>query len=170
MENIFECLSEKPSEDRKLRTLMATDLPHYQSHLALQNVSTVSRLVEICRALKNSEKAKKSFKPPPRKQISTLEPGLDYNPTLDIMPADTSSRDTNREIFFGRSNPSSRSHPSGFRQVSALHCWQRNEAGHIKRDCPKKSNGPTCYGCGKKNVIRPNCSKCSNNMRLGNNQ
>lgn len=166
MENIFECLSEKPSEERKLRTLMSRVLPRYQSHLALQDVSTVSQLVQICRALEESEKAKKCFKPPPRRQNFTLEPGLGYNPSSDAMSRGTSKREINKGNFLGSNHPtSSGSHPTGFGQISALHCRQCDGVGHLKRDSWKKPKGPNCYNCGKRNVIKPNCPNCSKNVR-----
>lgn len=166
MENLFECLSEKPSEEKRLRTLLPRVLPGYQSHLALQDVPTISRLVQICRALEDSEKAKKCFKPPPTKQISTLEPGLAYNSLSNRLLTSTSSRDTNRRDFGNSNHPTSSRSLGSSSQVSSLHCWQCNEVGHMKRDCRKRAKGPTCYGCGRKNVIRPNCPNCSKNGRL----
>ncbi|KAJ8975878.1 hypothetical protein NQ317_015211 [Molorchus minor] len=41
MENLFECLTEKPSEQKRLNTLLPRVLPCYQSHLALQEIVSV---------------------------------------------------------------------------------------------------------------------------------
>ncbi|KAJ8983231.1 hypothetical protein NQ317_005320 [Molorchus minor] len=84
MENLFECLTEKPSEQKRLNTLLPRVLPCYQSHLALQEIVSVSRLTQICRTLEESEKSKKLFKPPPSRPPSVLEPGLVYNSPSEV--------------------------------------------------------------------------------------
>lgn len=185
MENLFECLSEKPSEGTKLKILMSQVLPEYQSHLALQNITEVSRLVAVCRALEDSEKNKNTFRPPPNRNISTLEPGLSYTSISGSLDNNvTCSNKGQASECCGsreRSNPRGKStYFSGeFRRstvntsrennpkdgvrmnlVSEIHCWKCKGVGHVKRDCKKVQRVPTCFGCGKKGVIRPNCPNC----------
>lgn len=38
-------------------------------------------------------------------------------------------------------------------------CWNCDGTGHVYKDCTDERR-IFCYGCGKKNVYRPNCSKC----------
>lgn len=182
MENLFECLSEKPTEKRKLRTLMSQVLPEYQSHLALQDIPDVSSLVVVCRALEDSERIKKAFRPPPNKNICTLEPGLASSSSEQVLSntaacchnvhaavcshnemigSGTRASEFRSEV--SNVNTARKTYPrkkSGINQVSEVRCWKCNGIGHIKRNCRKSQRTPTCFGCGKKGVIRPNCSNC----------
>lgn len=161
MENLFECLSEKPSEQKKLRILMTRVLPCYQSHLTLQDIQTVDCLAKICRKLEESENSKKRFNPPPQKHTA-LEPGSSYMPSSSHR---SSSKDQGaRRTDYSTSNVSTGSRKfNNNRQISVLQCWQCNKTGHRSSQCRQKSSMPTCFGCGRKNVIRPNCPNCSKN-------
>lgn len=44
--------------------------------------------------------------------------------------------------------------------VSNITCWNCDRAGHAHNKCYAKKS-IFCYGCGKKNTIRPKCSNCS---------
>lgn len=40
-------------------------------------------------------------------------------------------------------------------------CWNCDDIGHTFQDCQVATRNVFCYGCGTKNVYRPNCSRCS---------
>lgn len=44
-------------------------------------------------------------------------------------------------------------------------CWNCDEKGHTYQDCEVASRNIFCYGCGTKNVYRPQCSKCAVNSQ-----
>lgn len=46
-------------------------------------------------------------------------------------------------------------------------CWNCDEMGHTFMDCAARRI-IFCYGCGTKNVVRPNCQKCVTNRLQGN--
>lgn len=50
--------------------------------------------------------------------------------------------------------------------IAALHinrtCFNCREAGHGLNDCSKPIKRIFCFGCGKENVLKPNCVKCLN--------
>lgn len=167
MENLFECLSEKPSEQKKLRTLMTKVLPCYHSHLVLQEITTVDSLVKICRKLEESENSKRCFNPPPQKQTSALETGSSHSPSSSNNTSFNFQRVKNTE-FFTKDVPTTSRRVNNCRQVSVLHCWKCNRIGHKKSECRQKSSMPTCFGCGRKNVIKPNCPNCLKNVRMEN--
>lgn len=48
-----------------------------------------------------------------------------------------------------------------------LACWNCDEVGHTYMDCASQRT-IFCYGCGAKNVIRPQCPKCSIRALQGN--
>ncbi|XP_018574464.1 uncharacterized protein LOC111692664 [Anoplophora glabripennis] len=162
MENLFECLSEKPSNEKKLRVLMSLILPEYQNHLVLQDIPHVKTLVRLCRILEDSEKTKREFRPPSSKNVFALEPSLLYAADNDIDSKGASSNyrreDADRRFHVSKGHPNFKRNSSEF--ATEVRCWNCDRVGHIKRDCKKSTGTPTCYGCGKKGVIRPNCLKC----------
>lgn len=170
MENLFSCLGEPPSQEVKLKIIRKNLLPSYQPHLALQAIPDISVLTDICRSLEDADMLRKKFQPPPR-NISVLEPGLAYRPpqvssdqpsgsnACDGFQQHTPRRSINSERNNGYWNQSSRS--KHIRQVAVVQCWRCNETGHLQRDCKRRIL--SCHGCGKLNVIRPNCPNCTKN-------
>lgn len=51
---------------------------------------------------------------------------------------------------------------------SVIACWNCDEGGHTYQDCIVATRNIFCYGCGAKNVYRPQCKRCSvNSTRRG---
>lgn len=162
MENLFYCLSEMPTENKKLQILKSRVLPQYQSHLAMKSISSIADLVECCRLLEEAEKSKKLF--------NVNKPGTSKEHTGNHKDSRNSSdsykyhKRQDSRTFAGTSGTNQRSMQG---QVAEIHCWNCNSVGHVQRDCKKGHNKPVCYGCGRRNVIRPNCPSCSKNARKG---
>ncbi|KAJ8977810.1 hypothetical protein NQ317_000067 [Molorchus minor] len=169
MENLFDCLSEKPTEKQKLRILKTRVLPQYRSHIALQEINSITNLIETCRLLEDSEVSKTAYQPPSRKNVSMLESGLTYpTPFSEASGSgDGNRRSARPENQSGTSGTIPRPlHRTGTRQPAEVRCWKCKTTGHMQRDCPDNQKRiPTCYGCGRRNVIRPNCPSCSKNGR-----
>lgn len=49
-------------------------------------------------------------------------------------------------------------------------CWNCDEMGHTFQDCQVATRNVFCYGCGQKNMYRPNCSRCTKGNGKGNGQ
>lgn len=47
-------------------------------------------------------------------------------------------------------------------------CWNCLDMGHIFLECAKPIQHQFCFGCGEKNVIKPNCVKCQKKKIQGN--
>ncbi|KAJ8930816.1 hypothetical protein NQ314_016348 [Rhamnusium bicolor] len=118
--------------------------------------------VNICRSLEEAGiiRQESQHTHSARRNRSTPETDLAY------LPAHLNNR--KRFNNYSNNNPSNRNE---VREVSELRCFKCKKLGHIKRNCtqynPDNSSGrkvPTCYGCGREGVIRPNCS-CSKNYR-----
>lgn len=52
----------------------------------------------------------------------------------------------------------------GGRQVDFI-CWNCDERGHCYQDCEIATRNVFCYGCGAKNVYRPQCARCALNSK-----
>ncbi|CAH0556567.1 unnamed protein product [Brassicogethes aeneus] len=83
----------------------------------------------------------KKYQPPPKRNISTLEPDLAF---------------LSRDVQVNRG------------AVEEFRCFKCNGVGHMKRDCQSRyPKELVCHGCGKPGVIRPNCPQCSKNAKAG---
>lgn len=47
-------------------------------------------------------------------------------------------------------------------------CWNCDTLGHTYMDCSSRIRKIFCYGCGEKNVVKPQCPKCSVRLLQGN--
>lgn len=45
-------------------------------------------------------------------------------------------------------------------------CWNCDDMNHTYRDCTQPVQGIFCYGCGQKNVLKPNCINCKNKLSV----
>lgn len=53
-------------------------------------------------------------------------------------------------------------------RADLLVCWNCDEMGHTYMDCVVATRNVFCFGCGAKNIYRPNCAKCRpGNVRQG---
>lgn len=151
MENLFGRLTVKASDEEKLRVIRKNLLPCYQVHLALQDITSIERLADVCRILENANLVQKKFRSPASRNISALEPDLAYSASFS------------RGRFADGNGGNNRA-----RDIHALSCWNCKEQGHVRRDCPKTKRYPYCFGCGEVGIIKPNCLRCrSKNARGG---
>lgn len=44
---------------------------------------------------------------------------------------------------------------------SLVTCWNCDDIGHSFQDCTVATRNVFCYGCGAKNIYKPNCQRCS---------
>lgn len=162
MQNLFNKLSEKPSEQTKLRIIRRNLLPYIQSQLALLDCTTISELSTACQRVEDAQARIERFKPPPTNPSLVTEQDLMYNPrrckqqvSAVVAPQGTHSSQT------GLSGS-----PSTARTGStAQHCWNCGQKGHMKRDCTRPRSRH-CFSCGEPNVTKASCPKCAGNAGL----
>lgn len=65
LENFFNRLTYQPLEQEKIKVIKRNLLLFYQFALALQEIKSMSRLLQLCRLLEESYNSHKFFRPPP---------------------------------------------------------------------------------------------------------
>lgn len=137
MENLFGRLSNKPDETTRLAAIRHNLQPHYQRLCSLQPINSIQDLVMACKLIEDTEAYAASFRNPPARNSSLLEPDLAYNRPARPVKVETL---TSRPVV----------------------CWNCQKTGHLYYSC-KDPLGIFCRGCGRRNTYRPNCPKCSKN-------
>lgn len=149
MENLYSRLIKSVPATERLEVIRENLLPDYHMHLALQNITSIDKLTEVCRSLEDANiMKKKNSSQFSRRHVAAMEPDLEFN----------SRPSTSRQaVRYGNQ--------SG--KIDEVRCFQCKQLGHIKRNCKQRKKNPHCYGCGREGIIRPNCEKCSKNTRPG---
>ncbi|XP_064214884.1 uncharacterized protein LOC135267096 [Tribolium castaneum] len=135
MVNLFNRLPTKPTEEEKLKVLRRNISPYYIRGLGLSDVTSVQHLLELCKKLEVS-KQYASVTRPAINQVNLLEP--------DLAGPGTSEPDIKLE------------------PIESV-CWNCNERGHYFSGCKKPRRQRFCYRCGKKDVVKSQCSCSSGN-------
>lgn len=153
MENLYSRLVKKVSPEEKLETIRENLLPDYHMHLAMQNITSLDQLGDICRNLEEANILMKKRNIPYKQNVAAIEPDLECasKSSTSRQPLERQGGDTS-----GRNKVNT---------VNELRCFSCKKLGHAKRDCPRMKKIPKCYGCGKEGVIRPNCPRCSKNVK-----
>lgn len=81
------------------------------------------------------------------------------------LSVDSSASDSLSQPTFNQGWVDAVGHPSDRNQLTV--CWNCDEMGHTFFDCSAQRK-IFCYGCGAKDVVRPQCPKCSVRTLQGN--
>lgn len=167
MENLYNRLSIKPSEEVRLKQIRKNLLPSYSQQLALHDITSISELTELCRKL---EKARLT-QPQVRKQVAVLEPELrgegfpqhfdSSGPQKQSVRSQISQNRSRVDVNYIEAIPSTSktNPPLRLPNKSVLICWNCDKSGHAFKEC-KLKRGRFCYRCGNKNQISTNCNRC----------
>lgn len=144
MENLFSRLSNKPDEETRIAAIQRNLQPHYQRACSLQRIHNLQELISVCKRVEDTEANVASFRNPPFRNSSLLEPDLAY-----ARP--------------NRAQSASNQVASLTRSTQNLTCWNCRQFGHAYQSC-KEPLGFFCRGCGRRNTYKPSCPKCSKNV------
>jgi len=165
MENLFRKLPSMPSESTRLQIVQRNLLPYIQSRLAAHPISSFQELVKFSRAIEETEARIRRFAPPPTNYRQLLEPELAYHKpsyqSAAIEIAETPVTETSSPDDLRIRSPFNVDAVS-----TPLLCWNCNQPGHSFRQCNKPRN-IFCYRCGKPDVTSKSCTKCTKNVRQG---
>lgn len=152
MEGLFNRLNVRPDEATIVNRICRNLLPFYVNHLALRNPTTISELITLCKRLEESKLWSERYRPPPNPRSGLIEPDLACSTYKSANSASNNPRNAQR-IF----NPNI-SH--NVTTLTTVKCWNCNVVGHRHHECTKPKVR-FCYGCGRKDMIRPFCPRCS---------
>lgn len=158
MQNLFNKLSDRPSDQTRLRIIRRNLLPHIQNRLALADFSTIAELTMAGQRVEETQARVDRFKPPPTNPLMVSERELMYNPRRYRQQVTTIDASTES----GQTTSTRQVDDVGSR---AIKCWNCQQSGHQKRDCTRPRT-KHCFGCGHPNVIKSACPTCSGNRAV----
>lgn len=143
MESLFRRLSNPPDEQTIVNQIRRNLLPHYISHLALVDTSTIASLSTSCKRIEESLSLSDRYKPPPSRTSGLLEP--------DLSCGSSSGNFSSKNVSTLSNN---------------VTCWNCDRVGHAYGNC-RSPRTIFCFSCGYKNKTRPNCPKCTSKNLAG---
>ncbi|KAJ8959652.1 hypothetical protein NQ318_021840, partial [Aromia moschata] len=134
MEQLFNRLSEKPSEEARVRLIRRNLLPYIQTQLSLRTITSVRELVQACRAIEETEIRVQRFCPPPTNYRQLLEPELAYHkPSVAHPPSISTVISDSSETI--PPNIAEVSHTVTNSELRVATCWNCRNTGHRFRQC-----------------------------------
>lgn len=169
MENLFNRLPVQPSEESRIAIVKRNLQPDYLTHLALQPISSMEKLVDVCHRLEEAKIVASRYRLPPTSGANLVEPEL----SATRARGRTSSVHEISEAQQVRGNDTPQAPYTEPRMITTLkpivaevNCWNCRSQGHLHKACvqPKQK---FCYRCGLSQVTVRTCPKCSGNGASG---
>lgn len=158
MENLINNLSTPLGSQEKLKIIRKGLLPNFHAHLALQNITDLNTLSDICRKLEDAGLISK------KPSVPGKVFGLYESDSTDTTSHEQCRCSCSQGTGFAEQKPHS-SNKKNFKyrkpNFSSITCFNCKKVGHKSIDCPNKSSSIYCYGCKRPGVIKPNCPQCS---------
>lgn len=188
-------LAERMTEQQLVDILRRNMLPHVQDKLLFHHINSLYDLQECVYQVEEHVQRQLELQPirRPTHRIHELSApplaaeefgvALPYNPPSIVAPPTSSGMVNWRSNPFGvqMDNPDQQYMPEQ-QEVNLIcaiappqdrnqfvTCWNCDDLGHTFVDCAA-NRIIFCYGCGTKNVVRPQCPKCSLRLVQGNGQ
>lgn len=151
MRNYMARLQTPLAESMQLSIIRKNLDPFFVDRLSLQPIESVSDLLNLGRKLEYSRQRVRKFQPPVQ-QKDSIEPDLAYHGRRRLPdrpgPSIAAVQEENLADVSAATSRGSRGP-----------CWNCQGTEHTYRDCLAKRS-VFCYGCGKANVLKPNCIPC----------
>lgn len=178
MERLSQSLSQKMSQQQKLKLIFENTKLSYRRRLALFPINSINELSEYCYqfdALEPSLYAVSNTRPHISSvhQVDTEQlEHLDLNDSdSEEINAISNSKSSNRNRYFKKDNRTqgpSTSASTNIQEEEDNHnlvcCWNCRDMGHLAKNCqePKRVY---CYACGEPNVSKNTCPKQHNQAK-----
>lgn len=169
MENLFNRLPVQPSEESRIAIVKRNLQPEYLSHLALQPIPSIEKLVDVCHRLEEARIVASRYKLPPTSGVNLVEPELSATRarTRTSLVHEIAEAQQLRENDAPHAPSSERRVATVLEPIVAgVSCWNCGSPGHLHKSCaqPKQK---FCYRCGLAQVTVRTCPNCSGNGASG---
>lgn len=158
-ENLFNRLPNRATEKTKFAINKCNLIPAYMRHLALQCITVIEQLIDLCRRLKNAKVMITHYKSPPVSDTYFVKPELSTTILRTRLPPVHAVNYANVEPY--------KSDPSGEGQrvpeIATINCWNCRQNGHGYLRFPRP-RVMFCCGCGNvatRSVIARNVRETS---------
>lgn len=164
MEGMFSRLSKPLSNEDKLEIILHNIRPCYSNIIAASpNIKSIQDLREVCKNYERIKVRSENYREPPVFNSKMLAPEFCYQPQ---------KRKEQEKKFYGNGSFSMSTHrpfknDSQFKplearvaEISTPYCFRCRVNTHSMRDCTAERT-IFCFGCGEKNVRKPDCPKCT---------
>lgn len=142
-------LSEPIQEFDLIETITRNLRPDIRHELLYVNVRSLTHLRKLCQMRENLL-AEEAFK---RLPSSRQSPNVGYRRNVaEVQATDSFANEGESDMEFPRAIDAVRK--------TDIRCWNCNEEGHSWQECLGERT-IFCYGCGDKNVYKPQCTKCN---------
>lgn len=173
LETLFSRLSRTPPEVSKVKHIRQGLLPEFISRLALENITSVAQLSDLCRKLEEAEyirnKSENRTKFVSKSEISEVHSGTESKPG----PSGYRSQQKQKQFKkpFNKSyedkspkvnNVNVESNFNAKPKAKELVCWNCKLQNHSFLNC-KAPRSLFCYKCGEPNCKVSSCPKCAKN-------
>lgn len=162
-----------PMEDNEVSEILKFNmLPYLQNAIWLSPQTSLTSLKQQCRRMEKLRKTQEDGKER-RNRIAEIElhQPMQQNQQNRVAAGQSVFAEPNiqRDEFEFNEHIEAITNRRNFGQNSReyLICWNCDDIGHSYADCAALERRIFCYGCGTKNVIKPQCARCcqSGNLR-----
>lgn len=142
MQNMFNRLPNKISENEKIQIIMRNLQPYFQRAVCRDTFVAVEDLVNILQLLERTKRNCDNFQEPQSHKFK-LEPDLAYKPSTYSINHEIKETAAVAEITE--------------KKTVGSRCWNCRETGHLFRACTAIKQRQFCYKCGRFGVTSKNC-------------
>lgn len=159
---IVDRLAVPIDEDELIEIVTRNLRPEIRHELLYVQINSIAQLKKLCQKREkllsedyfrrgNFHRNAGNFSQPPQRRVAAIEENIEIEENLNTVDFD---KVDSPEFEVNAINHTDR----------VIKCWNCDEEGHFWDMCIQDRR-IFCYGCGTKNVYKPQCIKCANNTR-----